>query len=152
MANKRAVPVKSTVGAVIGDAYSMLSELRDEVQEVVDNMPENLQQSSRAETLSEAANCLDNADSEPDVPEFVADLEVTYAQDQRKRYHSRADRRDEAVSMLSGAVSALEEFISTERHGDKAAEEENDEAQTLLDEVQEMIDNADGAEFPGMRG
>lgn len=43
------------------DLYSQLEEVKDEEQESYDNLPENLQESSRGEAASEAIDNLESA-------------------------------------------------------------------------------------------
>lgn len=45
--------------AEVGSARSTCEELRDELQSWLDNMPENLQSSSKADQLQEAIDALD---------------------------------------------------------------------------------------------
>jgi hypothetical protein len=54
--SKRRTPVTSTIQSTIEDAMSILQELRDEMQEVVDNTPENLQGSDLYSRREEAAS------------------------------------------------------------------------------------------------
>ena len=140
--------IESTVEAAISDACSLLVELRDEIQEALDNVAgTNLENTSRNQTLVETVSQLDAADNEPEVPNSVAGEKVKYKQANKKR-PSRADRRDEAVEMLSSAIAAMETFMETlpEDHDDY------DYIHCCIDEMQQIIDEVDVAEFPGMRG
>ena len=136
---------KATIDGIIDDAYSMLADLRDEVQEVVDNAPEGLQNSSRIETLSETASQLDGfVDSPPDVPENVQEIEVTYyCTNFGKKGPSRRDRRDEAVGMLNAVAEHL--------RGDSQYDTDTD-VQELLEELDDACSTAEECEFPGMFG
>ena len=139
---------ESTVEAAISDACSLLVELRDEIQEALDNVQgTNLENTSRNQTLGETVSQLDAADSEPEVPNSVAGEKVKYPKPRNKR-PSRADRRDEAVTMLSSAIAAMETFMEMLLDDDPKRED----IQCVIDDVQRIIDDADGAEFPGMRG
>lgn len=160
--NKRAVPVTTTLADAIEDGYSRLSSLKDEVQEIVDNAPEALQDSDRIQTLEQTCSSLDGVDSTPDVPLGVADMTVKYTEDQRKsRSHSRASQCAEACDVLRAAVEAMDEWIedADDRKDGKMSpaeqqeqDEELEEVKSLRDEVQDMLDNAEGCEWPGMYG
>ena len=159
---KRAVPCTGSVLGLIEGAYSELEALRDEVQEIVDNASEGLAQTQRIQTLGETADALYGADDVPDVPDAVATLRCTYTEDQRKsKSTSRASRCAEACTLLEAAVGELDDFISTAEdklcdmtdEGEKEALEQSKyEVEELRDTVQELLDNAQGAEFPGMYG
>lgn len=153
---------KTTLGAAVSDAYSILAELRDEVREVCDNMPESLQGGSRYETLSETADALDTFDSEPDVPESYSDAVVTYGSNRRKT-QSRSDRRDEAVRMLEAARACVDSLLGdleeslAETPDDPEDEEDERDAHVadltqLGGELDDAIGYAESAEFPGMMG
>lgn len=60
MNNKRRKKIEEIVSQLM-DLQSEIESLRDEEQEVVDNMPENLQGSERYEAAENAAGNLDNA-------------------------------------------------------------------------------------------
>jgi len=146
--NLRAVPCSCSLQGAIEDGYSRLAELRDECQEIVDNASDGLRETQRIQTLDETANTLSETDSEIDVPETIAELIVNYTEDRRKsKSHSRATRCSEATELLSAAKSVAEEWL-LENEGTN----EGDEVQSFIDELDEMINNAEGCEFPGMYG
>jgi hypothetical protein len=161
MASKYVVQRESTVVAAVGDAYSSLSELRNEIEEVVygaSGTPR--EETSRIQTLQESVSSLDDADSEPDVPEFLQELKVTYTDHCGPKHSSRSWRRDNAVEMLRQVIDVLDAFrdgviekAKAERRELTADEgEKNDEAETLRDEIENSVDNFESAEFPGMFG
>jgi hypothetical protein len=154
--NLRAVPVTSTVLGCIEGGYSYLAELQSECQEIVDNASEGLSETQRIQTLSETADALSSADSQPDVPEFLQDIEVTYTEDRRKsKSHSRATRCGEACCYLSTAIEGIGEWIDEQPAGEELTDEisgQVEEAEVLRDELQELLDAAEGCEFPGMYG
>lgn len=135
---------KGTVGAMVGDAFSELQSLRDEMQEIVDNMEgANMGHMPKCEAAGEAVSELESADcdSEPDVPESLAEIEIEYSEQVQRRKGravSRAVRCDNAQSMLQAVRDALQE-------------RENDED---ADELVQAIDAACdmSVEFPGMYG
>lgn len=147
----RAVSVIGTVLGCIEAGYSDLAELYNECQEIVDNAPEGLSETGRIQTLGETADALSSADSQPDVPEFLQDVVVTYTEDQRKsKSHSRASRCGDACMYLSTAIEGIEAWVAF--HPDDASGDKRDEAEELVSELQELLDNAEGCEFPGMYG
>ena len=153
----RAVPVTGTILDCIEAGYNDLSELYNECQEIVDNAPEGLSETERIQTLGETADALSSADSQPDVPEFLQDVEVIYTEDRRKsKSHSRASRRDEACTYLRTAIVGIDEWVEKMReHNEPPSVIHSDqiqEAEELRDELQELLNAAEGCEFPGMYG
>lgn len=144
------VPCTGTVSS-ISDAFSALTELGDECRELVDNASENLQQTQRIQTFDETASTLEGL-SEPTVPDCVEDLPISYSESvpARKRMNtSRAVRCGNAVSVLQGAASALEEWLDDEAN---AEHDERDDVEELKNELENAISDAEGCEFPGMFG
>ena len=129
------VPQSSTVSAV-SDAFSELTTLGEECREIVDNAPEGLNQTQRIQTLDETASELENL-SEPDIPGDAGDLPISYSEavPARKRMNTgRAVRRDNAVAILSRAVSALEDRIEQMREdADKLGADADDAEAELPD-------------------
>jgi len=152
--NLRAVPVTGSLLGCIEAGYNDLSELHNECQEIVDNASDGLSQTQRIQTLTETADALYEADNTPDVPEFLQDVEVTYTEDRRKsKSTSRASRRDEACQYLYAAIEGIEQWIEDHSgDGEDGLSDEIQEAEELRDTVQELIDAAEGCEFPGMYG
>lgn len=156
MATKR-VPatVTTTVGDAINTAFCILEELAGEMREAYDNTPESLQGSGVGEARGEAADALESI-SEPDHGEY-AETEITFQLMPLPKKASRADRRSEAVEYAAHAVSALEERID-ELNGidsEQRTEKQTDELESLeslLEETQTMIDEAEQVTFPGMFG
>lgn len=148
----KAVQQKTTVAAAIGDAYSELQSLRDEMSETADNMQDTLSQTPKYQAVEEARDTLDGfCDSEPNVPDGVSDLEVTYSEmvnSRKGRGPSRSVRCSNASSMLEAVIEAINAHAEDLKDGDDL----KGEIQTLADELQEAVDNAGGVEFPGMYG
>lgn len=151
--NLRCVPQTGTVQQLISDGYSELLCLCEEADEIVQNAPESLFETDRIQTFSSTVDALSDADSEPDVPECVAELPITYYVDQRKsKSTSRATRCGEACDLLDRAVGELDDWLSRENSEDDDGEEARASVVSLRDEVQNMIDNAQGTDWPGMYG
>jgi Sec-independent protein translocase protein TatA len=164
---KKTQSIVTTLENAVSDAYAALGELRDEVQEVYDNAPDSLKETSRNQTLSETGDTLSqHVDDEPSIEnDEVKNLEVVYAP--LKPRASRSKRRDYATGILSACLSALEQYNERLQERKEALEKsETEEAQTrvleledLLSQVEELQDTlencmgeADGCEFPGMFG
>lgn len=149
--SNRMIQQETTVGAAVADAFSEFEQLQSEMQDWFDNMPENLQSGSKGDQVQEAADALSNI-SEPSVDEKLAELKVTYASDMKAK--SRNDRRNEVVNMLNAVIEALDaehDRIDTDET-DKQDHDRQEAIETLKDEVQQMIDEAEAVEFPGMFG
>lgn len=163
-AKRQPIQHSTTVSGAVSDAFSALQSLGEELREWYDNLPEGLQGGSKGDALSEAADILEGL-SEPDVPDSVAEVAVNYSTLPSRR-QSRRERRDEAVQLLAHAVDALQESIDNaqselndlqsadETEANDAAEtalqEIVDEGESARDEIQQVIDEAEGVEFPGM--
>jgi Rad3-related DNA helicase len=146
--NLRSVPCQCSLQGAIEDGYSRLEDLMSECQEIVDNASEGLSQTQRIQTLEETASNLSGADSQPDVPEGLSEVVVSYTEDRRKsKSHSRATRCAEACELLSAAVAAIQEWSDASEDV-----ELKDEAEQLCSEIEDMISNAEYSEFPGMFG
>lgn len=170
----KATTEKCTVADAVNNGYSELQCLRDEVREWADNMEgNNLGSTPKYEEVSACADQLDSvADDEPEVPEGIsgAALEVTQMVNTRKgRAPSRATRRDNAVAYLICAREAAEERSEAlgkekddlenqdpedNKPGDDAKiaeiEQEIEALEELQDSLQNAVDEAEAAEFPGM--
>lgn len=135
------VEKKSTLAEAVEEAWDELQILAEEMREAFDNTPESLQGSGAGEKRGEAADALEDL-SEPSVPEALKLVEVTYyvPASVPKRGLSRSARRDHACGVLDRLVEVLNE------------KEENKEAMELAQELEELKDNAEAVEFPGMFG
>lgn len=132
---------KVTVEDAICDGLSDLRELRDECQESADNMSDG---HPKKDAFEEAVTALDSADEEPDlegVPEGLLKTEIEVSQVRpvaKRRWPARWARRDNACAMLRAAVEALTD-----------AEDDHSE---VADQLENIADECDGAEFPGLYG
>jgi hypothetical protein len=82
----------------------------------------------------------------PDVPEVVEAEDVSYSAGEKRRM-PRWLRRDNAVAMLSGIISACEQWLE-----DHAEDSEVDDVEQFKNEIEEAMSVAEGVEFPGMMG
>ena len=141
-----------SVADAVSEACGELQSLAEEMREAFDNTPESLQQSPVGEARDEAANVLEGID-EPDVPEGLGSERMKFqerALTQRQMLRkSRSARRDDAVQLLQRVVEQLDEAIDDKENMNEV---EIAEAESLRDNVQNVIDEAEGVEFPGMYG
>jgi hypothetical protein len=154
----------------VADAVSMalsgIEELRDELQEWYDGMPESLQGGEKGQALETCIEALSNYE-QVDVPECVSESqedgdETTKGNvggvrfemiDMNKKRMSRAQRRDLNVSLLQCVVDAVrQELEEHEDSGEDRYAETRDDLNAFLDELENAICEFEGAEFPGMYG
>jgi hypothetical protein len=144
-----------TLEDAISEAFGELTTLGEEMREAFDNTPESLQSSGVGERRGEAADALENL-QEPDVPEelkgdaFKMNWQVHVLSPSAERRKSRAMRRDEAVETLQNVVGYLNDDI--EANEEKYSEAIREAASSLADDVENLINEAEEIEFPGMRG
>ncbi len=141
---------------------SNYSDLASELRDWYDNLPESFQQGDKGSMLDESASTLENI-SEPAVPDWAGAMAV-YCPPMLD-ISSRADRRDAISHELQQAVDAIDEALTKGRFPLKDDDEGNmyqlppedaedteqrDELQSLKDELENIISEAEGVEFPGM--
>ena len=144
-----------TIEDAISEAYGELEALAGEMRDAFDNTPESLQDSSVGSARGEAADALENI-SEPTVPDelkgdkFKVKWQVRILSPSASRKQSRASRRDEVVLMLT----VVTEYLGAIEEGSSGnyTDEEKQAASDLVTEVDQMIDEAENVEFPGMYG
>lgn len=162
------------VADAVSEAISEIQSLAEECREIVDNAGDGgLSQTQRIQTFDQTAGDLESCD-ELDVPDCVSELRFQASLEKTpKRGLSRARRCSNAVSLLQGALEAVQAFISEKEDEQSAKEtapdekepseeaqddsednlqEQIDEAQAFADELENIISYAEGAEFPGMFG
>ncbi|MGE0294727.1 MAG: hypothetical protein AB7P97_20440 [Hyphomonadaceae bacterium] len=161
-------PTEYTVADAIENGVGELTQLRDELQEWYDNLPENFQSGDKGDQLQEAIGELDDADgfdnsalvdaqdddgepAEPSCLTFIFNVST-------KRRMSRADRCSEATAMLRQAHDTVADWLQKktaaagESELDDATQENIDGVNEALDELMNLIDRAEGVTFPGMYG
>jgi hypothetical protein len=148
----RMVELKSSVTGLIEEGLSELQSLGEEMRSWHDGMPENFQNGDKGSQVDEAASTLENLATEVDVPE-EGDVEVTMTHRPLGRKQSRSSRRDHAVAMLSAAKDKLEELRDgqDEADPDDQGVDEVDYA-SAIEELENIISEAEAVEFPGMYG
>ena len=138
---------KLTISDAISEAFSTFEELGQEMRDIFDNMPESLQGSDLGQRREEAADTMEQL-SEPTIPEGLGEREFEYTYYLSKS-SSRNSRRDEATALLSAVRDELDMIIN-DNTITKAGQDVD--AESLHDEVDTLISDAEGADFPGMYG
>jgi hypothetical protein len=146
----------------LSDAFTELESLGEESRELVDNASEGLAQTQRIQTFEETAGTLENL-SEPEIPSCVAELAIQWTECTSRS--GRANRRDNAVACLTAAKDAAESWLEEQRAKDEEAggvaesedvpeedEVDLDEVEQFISELDDLIGEAEGCEFPGMFG
>jgi len=152
--------VTTTVSAAIGDAFAAFEELAGEMREGADNMEgANMGHMDKCTRLAEAADELEQHDTEPDVPELVRELAVTYFEQvnkNKRRPPSRSVRLGNAQAMLVAASAALQDFAdaadAAAKGNDLPPDQEENRAAVnqLISEIDEHSEF--DVDFPGMFG
>jgi hypothetical protein len=176
-------PVNNTVEDAIEDGYQTLEDLRDEVQEGLENQRDHpgIAATARFQTMEETAGILDEiVDNRPDWPasfdeDLTSKITCTYTQNRDRRI-SRSGRRDNGAAALQAGADALRAWADDEEERAEAVvaggeavsaedikkaldgrdpdtvEDQITEARELADTLEGHANDAEAAEFPGMRG
>jgi hypothetical protein len=140
-----------SMSEAVSEAMSELQTLAEEMREAFDNTPESLQGGGVGEARGEAADNLENL-SEPDVPTSLEAIKVAWSvrelSPSKLRKQSRSDRRNDALETLSAVTAKLEEIKDDEASSEELA----GDAETLRDEIENLMSDAENVEFPGMYG
>lgn len=147
MAKKQ--PAKMATGdlnALIQDNFSTLQdELGGELREWYDNLPENFQ--DNRSDIDEAASALENLNNIDDAPEVIRDIPVTYNANVNGRSTSRASRGSQATYEMGAACDAAQDWLDDDANH---AHKDREEVEQWITEVREVIEEAEGVEYPGM--
>jgi len=173
MTTKTKTPTMTSycVADALSEGMGQIESLRDEMQDWYDNMPDSLQGGDKGERVQECAEALgtfenvnlhdaletadeggltDTGEKTPNVGHLRFDIRVS-----TKKRQSRSMRRDEACSLLRAAVDAvraeLEETDNDDERLDPYVETRAD-IDSCLDDLESMLDDVEGADFPGMYG
>lgn len=168
---RKMIETEHCVADAISIGMSGIEELRDELQEWYDNLPDSLQNGVKGDTLQCSIDALSNVDSlsvptcvesctdpaDPATAQYIGGLRFKLlVPAPTKRRLSRRERRDEATALLQGALDAMRDAVEDrpELHGT----EEDQYAKTweeiteFCDELGSYMEEFEGAEFPGMYG
>jgi len=160
MGKYKQVREKFTVGD--GLDASEIGDLRDEMQEWVDNMGGTaLENTSRYQMAEEAVDLLSRVDDVQfdDIWDAINNTEcltgdlknleyevVIFKVKSRRQYPSRGYRLSNTISIINGALECLRDFL------EPYEAEEVGEVREVIDEVESIVQELDGLEFPGMYG
>lgn len=133
----------STVEGCVSDAMSELQSLGEELRSWYDNMPENLQGGDKGNQVDEAASALEGL-NEPTMVESVGSLPISW-ETPKNRGTSRSARRDDCTLMLDLAHTALQNWMDDDANKEHA---DRSEVESLISEIEDVKDEADGVEFP----
>lgn len=153
MARIKTTERELTIEDAVSEAFGEIQSLAEEMREAFNNTPESLQSGGVGEARGEAADALENI-SEPDVPtelqgdKFKVKWAVRTLTPKQQMKRSRSARCSEAVETLNMVVQRLDEINKDQTQ----TQEVRDVADSFSDEVQNIIDEAEGVEFPGMYG
>lgn len=137
---------------LIGDANTVIEELAEEMDSWYNNLPENLQNSSRGESIQEAYDTLSGIPQ----PEYGLGLEIGTVYFPFLGVSSRSDRASEAASYLHAASEALLNWIESKKEeaGDRELTDEEDglhqEVQELAESCEDAANELENVCFPGM--
>lgn len=138
----------TTVASIVERAFNDFAELKDELQEWHDNLPESFQEGDKGYALSEAVDELERLEP-PEIPEVAKGWPVFFRPP--LECHSRSARCGVACEMLRLVAQDLEHEAETRNVlGDK---DDHKLAKSLKGVAQELFAVADDAEsvnFPGM--
>ncbi len=148
MGSYKTVTTKLTVEDAVSSALSVLEELADEMRSWADSMSgTNLENTEKSEAVEEAADALEAAHEEVEVPEEYASQEVEVAEQvlRYKRRHgpSRAVRRDNALAALQSVLTLV---------GEAASDHLSDDANEFVNTLENITSAAENVEFPSMFG
>jgi hypothetical protein len=132
----------TTIGDLLTDAFSEFDNLKDELQDWYDNLPEAFQTGDKGQQLEEAISNLDNI-SEVEAPQDTEKLSLVHMP--ILNVSSRADRHSEAVSMLQTIVAWIEELEE-----DTYDKDIHDDLDQLKQDLEEQLSNAENVDYPGM--
>jgi Sec-independent protein translocase protein TatA len=173
-------PVQSDLSGAIDECRSEVESLRDEMEEWGSNMEgNNMEHLPKYEQVTEARDNLSNgldALEGLEVPEFLESESANYTVDNRTREsRTRAVRLQNALNALDAARAAAQSWLDDDDNAElevvepDAEDEDDDRTPVTQDEVDERqaqreqaeelineLDNAEGelqnVEFPGMYG
>lgn len=134
----------TTADDLVEAAFSEFEELAMELGEWYDNLPEQFQAGDKGCQIEEAKDMLENLER-PDVPDSVANIEVFHMP--AEGISSRASRRDDAVARLQAVVDEVNDLLGD---SDKDDSLDTDDLEALASDLEAVIIEAEGIEFPGM--
>lgn len=168
---KKAKASSYCVADALSEGMSELESLQEEMQAWYDNMPESLQSGDKGCAVEECAQALQAWENVtlPDAMETadeggvtetgakspnVGHLRFEIVRDNRRR-RSRNDRRNEACNLIRAAVDAVREELADTETDDEREDpyvETRADIDSACEDLESMLDEVEGADFPGMYG
>lgn len=147
--------MEQRVGSIasIEDAFSELESLGEEMREGYDNMQQypGLASTSKCEAYGTAADTLEGL-REFDIPEWMRDIDIHYTEAVKRRgAASRAVRCSNAINVLQAASMTIAE-LEEDADGNPLTEDQKAEAESLASDIDDMANEAENVEFPGLYG
>lgn len=140
---------EGTVLGAIEEALSIAEELRDELQDWYDNLPESFQNGDKGSELQEAIDQMEEAisaleDAQGADAEEVHNLPITYQQIvyPKSEYMSRSKRLALSLCALEGVPTDLDWVL--------VPEDNESDAEEVLERCTEALDLLQSVSFPRM--
>jgi hypothetical protein len=150
----KSVVVKKTISEAVGDAFSELQCLRDEMREKAEALEEKFSGTEKYQTCNDTADTLDGfCDEEPEMGSDLGETELEYGQVTNTRGVSRANRCSNAVQALTAVKELVEDRVEELQKDDdrgKVGDALLEELEEFVEIVGNAIDGAEGLDFPGM--
>jgi len=134
-----------TIADLIKDACNELNDLKEELQEWFDRLPESSQNGSKGSVLQDAISTLKNIQL-PDIPRWV-EVETTVFPPDMSGRTDRAHRRDCAVDKLKVVMEWVQWYEDTNWEVD---DEKRSDLDSLGNNIKQIISKAENVKFPGM--
>lgn len=140
-----------SIADAVSEAFGDFSGLGEEMRSWADSMEEKLSHTEKYDRVNTTADTLENF-SEPEHPDWANNTKIKIMDlPRRKRPYSRADRNGQACYILDTAIEACENRLEELGNGDNA-KAEADAVESYRDDLQNVKDEAEGVDFPGMYG
>lgn len=171
--------VADAIESGVADLETLRDELQDWYDNLPENFQSGEKGSQLEEAISnlddasgfDAGILTETGDTDADAPKYPGMQRFTYNVSTKTR-QSRSYRRDEATGLLRGALDEVRAWIEREEKalnesgdddefdpnaaateaGEEAHRDLIESAREAADELENLIDQAEGAEFPGMYG
>jgi len=144
----QAIP-ECTIEQALQDAFSEIESLRDEMQEIVDNMS-GMEHLPKYETADTAQQELDSHTECPDVPEVLKNKTISTLTKMVSTRKGRGVGRSMRLGNATSIVKDVIEFLNELENAKDAGVDVMQAAKDLADELSEH-ENIE-VEFPGMYG
>lgn len=136
------------VQGAVADAFSEIESLAEEMRETAENMEAGgMGHLDKCVAATEAADTLENI-SQVEAPDGVADLPMKYS----ISVPTRKGRGTGRSTRLSNACSMLQQVIDMVQEEDLVEEVASDHRDDFVTELETVISEIEGVEFPGMYG